>query len=380
MSEGWNAIMVRDIIYSMAEFAARKCEGWDDNEDWDYTTENPEITDAEMEQIVPGIIQQVTKTVARHIPSDEMYLAIYAEARELAQTAVNEMDPKDQAALINAARKKVHKARARKENGQTIKRHTYEDAEGRPPLWESPPPTGSPKRRRSRKMPLAMKMSEAKKIQEAVGKVREMMCSSDKNPFQEYWWNDHRYSPIAQPFHREILGALSAENVHPYGLPDAWGRMMNANRAHLVIMLREAGAAHYPFSDAEWPSTPAQVWENLAQMEQLPDLEGANLSRIDFKWADLANANLTGADLSGTDLRWADLTATDLTGANLCNADLSWASLMEADLQDADLRGAILNRTNLTGADLTRTNMAGVNLHSAYLDDNTKLDGAIGLD
>ena len=50
MSEVWSAIMVRDVIYNMAEFAARKCEGWDDNEDWDYTTENPEITDAEMEQ------------------------------------------------------------------------------------------------------------------------------------------------------------------------------------------------------------------------------------------------------------------------------------------------------------------------------------------
>ena len=99
MSEVWSAIMVRDVIYSMAEFAARKCEGWDDNEDWDYITENPEITDAEMEQIVPGITQQVTKTVARHTPSGQMYLAIYAaiyaEARELAQTAVNEMDPED---------------------------------------------------------------------------------------------------------------------------------------------------------------------------------------------------------------------------------------------------------------------------------------------
>ena len=140
MSEGWNAIMVRDIIYSMAEFAARKCEGWDDNEDWDYTTENPEITDAEMEQIVPGIIQQVTKTVATHVPSDQMYLAIYAEARELAQTAVNEMDPEDQVVLINAARKKVHKARARKENGQTIKRNTSEDAEGRPRCGNHPRP------------------------------------------------------------------------------------------------------------------------------------------------------------------------------------------------------------------------------------------------
>ena len=117
MPEVWSAIMVQDIIYNMAEFAARKCEGWDDNEDWDYTTENPEIMDAEMEQIVPGITRQVTKTVARHIPSDQMYLAIYAEVRELAQTVVNEMDPEDLAALVNTARKKVHRARARKENG-----------------------------------------------------------------------------------------------------------------------------------------------------------------------------------------------------------------------------------------------------------------------
>ena len=234
-------------------------------------------------------------------------------------------------------------------------------------------------------MPIVMKISEAKKIQEAVEKVREILAFPDKNPFQEYWRKDNQYSLIAQLFH-----ALSSENVHPYSLPDAWGRMMNANRAHLVIMLREAGAGHDPFGDAEWSSTPAQVWENLAQMEQLPNLKGTGLSGIDFKWADLAHANLSGADLSGTDLRWADLTGADLTGANLSNANLSWASLswaslswaslMEADLQDADLRGAILNRTNLTGADLTRTNMAGVNLHSAYLDDNTKLDGAIGLD
>ena len=95
MSEVWSAIMVRDVIYNMAEFAAHTCEGWDDNEDWDYTTENPEITDAEMEQIVPGITQQVTKTVATHTPSGQMHLAIYAQARELAQTAVNEMDPED---------------------------------------------------------------------------------------------------------------------------------------------------------------------------------------------------------------------------------------------------------------------------------------------
>ena len=82
MSEVWSAIMVQEVIYNMAEFAARNCEGWDDNGDWDYTTENPEITDAEMEQIAPGITQQVTEIMARHAPSDEMYLAIYAPRPE----------------------------------------------------------------------------------------------------------------------------------------------------------------------------------------------------------------------------------------------------------------------------------------------------------
>ena len=72
-----------------------------------------------------------SEIMARHIPSDQMYLAIYAEARELARTAVDEMDPEDLPALINTSRKKVHKARARKkvheaqakkENEQRIKR------------------------------------------------------------------------------------------------------------------------------------------------------------------------------------------------------------------------------------------------------------------
>ena len=229
-------------------------------------------------------------------------------------------------------------------------------------------------------MPLIMKMSEAKKIQEAVEKVREMMCSSDKNPFREHWRKDNQYSPIAQLFH-----PLPSENVHPYSMPDAWGRMMNANRAHLVIMLREAGAGHYPFSDAEWPSTPAQVWENLAKVQQLPDLEGANLSGIDFKWADLGWVKLSNINLTQADLSWADLTGSNLTGANLkgsnlTGANLSWAGLMDAELQGADLRGATLERSNLTNADLTGANVTGASLHSAFLDDYTKLDEAIGLE
>ena len=160
------------------------------------------------------------------------------------------------------------------------------------PLWKPPPPSGNPKRRRSREM------FEVMTVQEAIEKVREAVCFPDTNPFREYWRKDHRYSLITRLFH-----ALYSENVHPYSLPDAWGRMMKANRAHLVIMLREAGAGHDPFGNAEWSSTPAQVWENLARVEQLPILDGADLSGVDFKWADLGFAKLPNADLTGADLR-----------------------------------------------------------------------------
>ena len=158
-------------------------------------------------------------------------------------------------------------------------------------------------------MPLIMKMSEAKKIQEAVEKVREMTVPSlDKNPFQEYWWNDHRYSPIAQPFHREILGALSAENVHPYGLPDAWGR--NDERQprspgdHApgsrgrTLPLQRRGVAFHPSPGLGEPRPDGRT-PRPGRRQPLQDRLQMGRPGI--------SANLTGADLSGTDLRWADL-------------------------------------------------------------------------
>ena len=122
-------------------------------------------------------------------------------------------------------------------------------------------------------------------------------------------------------------------------LPENWCLLIKANRAHMMIMLREAGAGHDPFGGSEWSSTPAQVWENLAKVEQLPNLEGADLSGIDFKWADLDMADLKGANLSGANLSWASLQLTDLTGANLTGADLRWATLDGADLTGANLTG-----------------------------------------
>ena len=194
-------------------------------------------------------------------------------------------------------------------------------------------------------------MPEVMKIQEPIEKVGETASLPDVDPYREYGQKDNWYSLMAQMFHTpSVLNSL----------PDTWCLTMKANRAHLVIMLREAGAGHDPFGNAEWSSTPTQVWENLARVQQLPTLDGADLSGVDFKWADLGLTKLSNVDLTGADLRWATL-----AGANLSNADL---------------RGAIIDGTNLDEADLTGANVTGVNLHSAYLDDDTKLDGAIGLE
>ena len=259
-------------------------------------------------------------------------------------------------------------------------------------------------------MPEAIKMSEAEKIQEAVEKVRKMMCSLDKNPFQEYWWNDHRYSPIAQPFHREILGALSAENVHPYGLPRRLGtndeRQPRSPGDHApgsrgrTLPLQRRGVAFHPSPGLGEPrpdgTTPQserrQPLQNRLQMgrpgQRQPVRRGPVRDRPQM--ADLANANLSGADLSNADLSWAslmdadlpdaDLTGADLNRTNLTGADLTRTNMAGANLEGANLRGATLDGTILIEADLTGANVTGVNLHSAYLDDYTKLDGAIGLE
>ena len=189
-------------------------------------------------------------------------------------------------------------------------------------------------------------MPEAAKIQKPIEKVRETASIPDVDPSRENWQKDNWHSLIVQLFHTP-----STLN----NLPDAWRLLMKANRAHLIILLREAGAGHEPFCDSGWSSTPTQVWENLAKVKQLPNLNGADFYGVDFKWADLK-----GADLSGADLRWANF---------------RWANLKDAYLRDTMIDGTIL-----VEADLTGTKLIEAHLRSAYLDDDTRLDGIIGLD
>ena len=119
---GWKfMITVQSIISAMPEVLGRKSHEWDPDEwdldgDYDYNTENPEITAIEMEHIAPGIVWEIAQLAFKHTPSEQMRLAIAAEVRELADAALEaleEIEPEDSATLINVSREKVHRARAK---------------------------------------------------------------------------------------------------------------------------------------------------------------------------------------------------------------------------------------------------------------------------
>ncbi len=121
--------------------------------------------------------------------------------------------------------------------------------------------------------------------------------------------------------------------------------------------------------------------ELLTRDEQIVDLSGANITRVNLNYAPLPNIDLKGAWLtSGTflnaDLRRANLSGTDLKEADLRGANLQGADLTDVKLQKADLRGIDLQTTdgtvphitNLREADLRGANLQGVNLTDADLE------------
>ena len=129
---------------------------------------------------------------------------------------------------------------------------------------------------------------------------------------------------------------------------DDGGCCVGGNRAHLILMLRQAGAGANSFGFARWPSPVAAVWERLSRMERLPELRKANLS----------GANLTETNLTAVLMSQVNLAKAFLTESHLDNADLSGTNLSNADLSGANLYRANLTGTNLmTCANLTNANL-----------------------
>lgn len=111
-----------------------------------------------------------------------------------------------------------------------------------------------------------------------------------------------------------------------------------------------------------------------AQLRQA-DLQGANLLRAKFNAVDLYEAELRGAQMTTAEFMGANLHKAQLAGAEMDLACLAGSSLMSAGLQGANLSGAYLQGAELLGAKLHGANLARAQLHAVNFG-LTILDGA----
>jgi uncharacterized protein YjbI with pentapeptide repeats len=103
---------------------------------------------------------------------------------------------------------------------------------------------------------------------------------------------------------------------------------------------------------------------------QFVSLRGANLSRINFRHADLLMGSFVGAYLDDADLAGANLSGTDLSfskcmGANFADANVEGANFEGADLSESNFAKAILRCANFKGANLLSAEMVDANIEGA---------------
>lgn len=150
---------------------------------------------------------------------------------------------------------------------------------------------------------------------------------------------------------------------------DAWAELVGGNRAHAIVMLRQAGAGHNPLSAATWKLHPNTVFENLTFIEELPDLKG---KRFDDQW--LMEVDFSGMDLAGTRFDRADVRRSKFVECNLHQADFGLALASDADFSRATLTEANFQGAELYDTTFMEANMSGADLIDAYFQ-NTDTTG-----
>ena len=104
-----------------------------------------------------------------------------------------------------------------------------------------------------------------------------------------------------------------------------------------------------------------------------------NLARIidsDLSGADLDGANLFGVDLTGSRLRGVDLAGARLDGLKIKRTDFSLASLRGHSFRGQRLEGINLTEADLGGCDFTDVVFEDCHLAGAFVDEQTRFDGA----
>jgi uncharacterized protein YjbI with pentapeptide repeats len=101
------------------------------------------------------------------------------------------------------------------------------------------------------------------------------------------------------------------------------------------------------------------------------DLEGVQLSHLDFTGSNFTRANLKFANLSNVSLVATSLIQTDFFGAVLLNASLSMAQASKANFKTANLKDSTILWADFSDANFTRANLSNTffmdtNLTGAY--------------
>lgn len=141
--------------------------------------------------------------------------------------------------------------------------------------------------------------------------------------------------------------------------------------AALALTLREAGASEEDIADvmAAMQPPPADAPSEFAVAPSPADVRAAVIERLGlgepFDGLDLDGAELSDLDFSGRSLKGVFLKDANLQRSAFAGADLAGALLAGADLGEARLDGANLTAADLTGARLERASLVGARLDAA---------------
>jgi uncharacterized protein YjbI with pentapeptide repeats len=112
------------------------------------------------------------------------------------------------------------------------------------------------------------------------------------------------------------------------------------------------------------------------------NLQGYDLSNLNFRGArfnlaQMQAADLTGAQIQGATLSYAQMQWATLSHAEMQGADLTFAEMERADLRNARMQGADLSNAQMSGADLGYAEMQGADLSNAQMSKETDLTDAV---
>ena len=123
---------------------------------------------------------------------------------------------------------------------------------------------------------------------------------------------------------------------------DEFARILDVSRAHVTLLLRQAGAPHDPFGIQDWEIPVADVWAKLRTIEEFPPIQNTDFSRCD-----LSGADMSYYDFSGSNFFRAYLGETQMLGATFLNCCFDEACMERAKVAGADFEGATFNLTDV---------------------------------